>query len=341
VIRRFVVVGCAVVIGGCAAHAAKPAGPPPIPLHLEPACDVAPAAGLSWIVELEPRAIAMTADLIPAIGVVFPEERFNAFERAHGGIDLRQTKELCIARYKDATLVALGVPLDPERVASAFEARSVKTTTRTTLAPNPHVLRITGAVVDDEPQELTLFGREALVLELADRARDARARDSRSGLLRVAEAFAFGKLKRAVPALHGSALARASEVLGPAPVRAFSPGPFTGDAARALGGLLGAATAVAASAKWAGTGSNIAIRVVVTGAWGDDAKAAAERLGAAGHVLSESPTGHLFGLDHPKAGPSVHVEPDALVLDETIDGDALARGIHDAVDADIGEIMRR
>jgi hypothetical protein len=35
------------------------------------------------------------------------------------------------------------------------------------------------------------------------------------------------------------------------------------------------------------------------------------------------------------------VEPDALVLDATIDGAALARGIHDAVDAEVVDIMRR
>src|SRR6185503_17390305 len=63
VIRPGVVMVCAALIGGCAARPAKPAGPPPVPLHLEPACDIAPAAGLSWLVELEPRAIAMTADL--------------------------------------------------------------------------------------------------------------------------------------------------------------------------------------------------------------------------------------------------------------------------------------
>jgi hypothetical protein len=304
-----------------------------VPLHLEPACALAPSAGLSWLVEAKPRAIAEVPDLIPAIALVLPEERLRAFATAHGGIDLRQVQDLCVARYKSALLSIARVPLDPEKVESAFETRATKTVTRAFLAPNPRVVRL-GSEVGSEPQQLVVFGRESVALE-----------QGQPGPLRAAEAFAFGKLKKASPALEGAALRRVSEVLGTAaPVRAFAPGPFEGETAKGLGGLLRAATAVGASARWAGTGSNIAIRVVLTGAWGDDANAAAERLGAAAHVLSESPVGHLFGLHRPIQAPTVHVEPDepdALVLDAVIDGDALARGIHDAVDAEVADIMRR
>jgi len=141
--------------------------------------------------------------------------------------------------------------------------------------------------------------------------------------------------------LKGAGLARVSEVLGfAAQVRVLAPGPFEGEIANGLGGLLRAATAIGGSARWTGTGTNVAVRVVVTGAWGEDASAASERLGAAIHVLSESPTGHLFGLHKPVIAPFVHVEPDALVLDATLDGAALARGIHAAVDAEVADIMR-
>jgi hypothetical protein len=308
---------------------AAPPAPPAVPLHLEPACDLAPAAGLVWIVEAKPRAIAEIPDLIPAIGRVLPEERLRLFAEAHGRVDLRQVKDLCIARYPDAVLSIARVPLDGERVAAAFESRSTKDATRTLLAPNPRVLRVTGAV-GTEPQQLLLFGQEGAALE-----------QGKSGPLRAAEAFAFGKLKRARPALRGAALAKAAELLGDAPVRVFAPGPFEGEMANALGGLLRATTAIGASARWAGSGAHLAIRFVLTGAWGDDASAASERFGAAAHVLSESPAGRLFGLHQPIQSPFVHTEPDALVLDATIDGDALARGLHDAVDAEVGDIMRR
>lgn len=303
---------------------------PTAPLRLEPACDLAPAAGVSWLVDVKPRAIAEIPDLIPAIARVLPEERLQKFTSAHGGVDLRQVKELCVARYRHATLSIARVPLDPEKVAAAFETLSTQTVTRTFLSQSPPVVRLTGEV-DKEPERLVLFGRETAVVERGD-----------NGPLRAAEAFAFGRLKKAAPALRGSALKRAAEILGDEPpVRVFAPGPFEGEAARGLGGLLGAATAAGASAKWAGRGSNLAVRVVLTGAWGDDAAAAANRFASAVQVLGDSSMGHLFGLHRPVEGPTVHGEIDALVLDATIDGAALAEGIHDAVDADVAEIMRR
>lgn len=317
---------------GCGAKKPPaPPGPPPIPLHLEPACDLAQSAGLSWIVEAKPRTIAEIPELIPAIALVLPEERLKGFAASHGGIDLRQTNDLCVARYKDALLSIARVPLEGEKVAAAFEARTAKPAPRTLLAPNPRVLKMTGEV-SGESQHLLIFGNEAAAIE-----------QGKPGPLRAAEAFAFGKLKRAAPALRGVALAKASEVLGDVPVRVFAPGPFEGETANGLGGLLRAATAVAGSARWAGTGANVAVRIVLVGAWGDEALVARalERFAAAAHVLAESPTGHLFGLHHPIQGPTVHAEGDALVLDVTLDGDVLARGLHDAVNADVVEMMRK
>jgi hypothetical protein len=329
-LARTLALALAVALGlGCASKAPAPK-PPPVPLHLEPACDLAPGAGLSWIVELRPRAIAQIPDLIPAIALVVPEPRLDTFMKAHGGVDLRQVKELCVASYARASLAIALVPLRPDALEAAFEASATSTVRRTILAQRPPVVRLT-ATTAGEPRQLVVFGREAAVLERGE-----------PGPLRAAEAFAFGRLKRASPALTSAALRRASEVLGATPeVRAFAPGPFEGEAAGGLGGLLRAATAVGVSARWTGEGPKVAVRVVVTGAWGDDAPRAAERLAAAVHVLSESAAGRLFGLDHPARAPSVHVEPEALVLDAVLDADLLARGIHDAVDADVAEIMRR
>jgi hypothetical protein len=315
----------------CGPKTAKAPLPPPVPLHLEPACDLAPAAGgLSWIIEAKPRAIAEIPDLIPAIALVLPEERLRMFAASHGGIDLRQTKDLCVARYRDSLLSVAIVPLDGEKVAAAFESRSTRPAPRTLVVPNPRVLRMAGNFADED-QRLLIFGNDGVVFE----------QGKGTGPGRAAEAFAFGKLKRVVPALKGAALTRVAEVLpSSAHVRVLAPGPFEGEMANALGGLLRAATAIGGSARWTGSGTNIAVRLVVAGAWGEDSSAASERLGAAIHVLSESPTGHLFGLHKPVIAPFVHVEPDALVLDATLDGAALARGIHAAVDAEVADIMR-
>ena len=116
---------------------------------------------------------------------------------------------------------------------------------------------------------------------------------------------------------------------------------FEGEIAQGLGGLMRASTAVAASARFAGAPAKIALRIVLTGAWGKDAPAAAERLAAAVHVVSESAFGRLLGIDRPLLAPQVRTMEDALVVEVTIDGMALARGLHDALDAEISEIMRR
>jgi hypothetical protein len=305
-----------------------PPPPPPVPLHLDPACDLAPAAGLSWLVSAEPRTIAQIPDLIPALSLVFPEERLQRFAAAHGGIDLRQVTDLCVAHYRETTLAVARVPLDDSKVIAGFDARSTRTPVKTEVAPSPHVFRETGEEAG-LPTRIVVFGREAIAYE-----------QGAPGPLRAAEAFAFGKLKRAQPALRSSALLPAAAALGPAPVRIFAPGPFEGESAQALGGLLRAATAIGASARWGATQSQIALRIVVLGAWGPDAPAAAERLGAAAHVLAESPAGRLFGLGNPIDGPHAHGEGDVLSLDVTIDGDRLARGVRDAVDAEVDEILR-
>ncbi len=327
--RRAAVASLLVAIVACGTKPPPPPpAPPPAPLHLEPACDLVPAAGLEWIVEAKPRAIAEVPDLIPAIGLVIPEERFRMFTAAHGGIDLRQIQDLCVAHYRDALLTVARTPIDPIKVEKAFTDRSTRSPLRTFVLPNPPVFRLSGEV-NGEAQQIILFGRDAVVLE-----------EGRAGPIRAAEAFALGKLRRALPALRGAALRPAAEALGDAPVRVFAPGPFEGASAQGLGGLLRATTAIGASAKPLEKG-RIGVRVVLTGAWGDDAPAAGERLAAAVHVVAESSVGRLFGLDKPIDGaPVVHHQRDALVLEMTLDGMTLARGAHDALDAEVTDILR-
>ena len=183
-------------ICGCGPRAAPPATL--VPLHLEPACDLAPSATLAWLVEVKPRAIAGVPDLIPAIAPPFPQERLTAFSTTHGGIDVRQMHELCVAHYTTATLYVARVPFDPDKVADAFERQATKTVTRTRLETNPSVVRF--SQVSAEPVELVTFGRQGLALDYGKPAP-----------LHAAEAFAFGRLKKSLPALRGSALKQAAE----------------------------------------------------------------------------------------------------------------------------------
>lgn len=319
----------ALVSWGCGPKPVPPPpAPPPVPLHLEPACDLVASAGVEWVLDARPRAVAELSDLIPVIALVVPEARFATFAATHGGIDVRQITDLCVAKYKEATLTVARAPFDPSRVETAFSDRVTHPGGRNVDVPNPPVVRVWGEV-NGEAQQLVLFGREAVVLE-----------QGRSGPARAAEAFAQGRLRRASPALRGGTLSRAVQLAGEAPVRFFAPGPFEGETAHGLGGLMRASTALAMTVKFDGPPARLALRIVLTGAWGKDAGAAAERLAAAAHVVAESPFGRLLGLDHPVVAPQVRGTDDALVLEVTVDGVPLARGLHDALDAEIGDIMR-
>lgn len=307
---------------------AAPTAPPPVPLHLESACELAPSAGLEWVVDAKPRALAEIPDLIPVIARVVPEARFATFAAAHGGIDVRQITDLCIAKYRESLLTVARAPLDPTRVEKEFADRVTHPGGRSVDVVNPPVVRVWGEV-NGEAQQLVLFAREMVALE-----------QGRAGPVRAAESFALGKLRRASPVLRGAALGGVARLVGDAPVRAFAAGPFEGEMGQGLGGLVRASTAVGVSARFVGAPAKVALRIVLTGAWGKDAPAAAERLAAAVHVVSESPFGRLLGLNQPLAAPQVRGENEALFVDVTLDAMAMARGLHDALDAEIGDIMR-
>ena len=303
---------------------------------MQPLTDLAPAAGLSWLIEARPRDIADVATLLPAIQQVVPASRFDAFAARNGGIDLRAPLQLVVAGYEGSTLWLVRLPLDPARVEQAFDrhlyhvdGRSIDRVTRDPLGG---VVRTWGSF-GGEPEELVLFGREALGLAIGH-----------GEPLRAAELFAMERLRRASPALRAAPLKRAAALLGDAPLRAFAPGPFTGDVAGGLGGLLGAATAVAGRARVVDSGGDrpgLAFSVILLGGWGDDAQAAKSRLLSAFGVLADSGIGRLLGLRDPIAPARVHATSEALTIDVTVDAYTLAAGLHDATGATVDAIMGR
>lgn len=327
-------------ITGCAGghEASAPASPSPV--FAGPACDLVTGAALEWVASVQPSAIAGVEDLIPAIGTVIPDERFQRFATTHGGVDLRRVGDVCVAHYgapsrTDAagdaggTLVVVRTAFDPARVEAAFAERSVRMLERTRLLPSPPSVRLTGEV-RGQSEELSIFARELLV-----HAQGA------PQPLRAAEGFALGKLHKARPAMAGTDLRRAAEAIGAAPVRVFFPGPFEGASAAGLGGLLRASTAVGLAASFAGAPSKVTVRITLIGAWGSDVKAAEERLVSALEAATKTGVGKLFGLDRPLAPLRGASREDALLVEATYDGMAIARGLHDALDADVAEIMGR
>jgi hypothetical protein len=336
---RPVVVALALACGGCAVKAppSAPLPPQPPPLQLAPVVGLAPAAGLEWVVAAAPRALTSRSELIPAIHALVPEGRFATFAAKNGGIDLRFLEELTVARYPETILYLARAPLDPARVEAAFAAQIGTADGRAIDRDGRAQDRIVRAWSDAAHEQIALFGVSAVGFERG-----------RFGPLRAAELFAQGRLKRASPALDAVPLARAAELAGDAPLRAFAPGPFRGEWARGLGGLVGAATAVAIAVRPPSTPpaaatarplAPLTVSLFVLGAWNDKAPAAAERLAAAYGAISESTLGHLCGIDHPLTPPRTRAEPDHVALDVTIDALAIARGMHRAMAAQIDEIM--
>jgi hypothetical protein len=322
------------LLAACSGRVARsPAGPRPSDLRIEPLTDLVPAAGLVWLLDLRPHELLMNGAVPAAVAEVLPEDRFQAFALRHGGIDPRTAKELIVASYPQATLTMAQVRFDLAHVEAAFAARALSVEGR---AVEGGVVRTWGTFTpgqDATREQLAMLGRDAVMLERGH-----------LGPLRAALAFAEGKLHRSLPALRSEPLMSAAALLGNAPARAFAPGPFEGEWASGLGGLLRASTA-AAVGMWPREASangtpSLFFRFVLLGAWGDDAPAAAERLRAAFDLLANDPLGKLMGVDHPVEGPRAAGGPDALTLEVSLDAVSLARGLHSATAGTVADIMR-
>ena len=306
---------------------APPATPRAPPLALDPLVDLAPAAGLVWLLDARAQELFASPVLAPGVALVLPPARFDAFAAHHGGVDLRRLSRLVVAQYDGATLALASTAVQAARVVAAFAARAVNVEGR---AVEGGVTRFWGSV-GGEREQVALFDGEAVGLERGH-----------LGPLRAAIYFARGMLKRARPALRAEPLARVATLLGDAPLRAFAPGPFEGEWGAGLGGLLRATTAVGASLHVSERppGGALEVQLLLAGAWGADAQRAAERLAAAFQLLASDPLGRLMGIDHPLEEPRVSGDDEALRLQVTLDPLALARGLLAATDAKVSEIMR-
>lgn len=317
------------LLAACGGRAATPpASPRRTELKIEPLTDLVPAAGLVWLLDLRPQDLMASATFAAALAQIVPDARFQAFAARHGGIDPRSARELVVANYPEATLALVETPLDPARVEAAFAARALSVDGR---AIEGDAIRTWGTVAtgaETTHEQLAILGHDAAALETGH-----------LGPLRAALAFAAGKLHRAQPALRADPLARAASLLGDAPARFFAPGPFEGEWASGLGGLLRATTAAAAGA-WPLPTGDLVFRLYLLGAWGDDAPAAAERLRAAFELLANDPLGKLIGADRPRSGPSARSTPGSLTLEFSLDALTLGRGLSAATAGTVADIMR-
>jgi hypothetical protein len=191
---------------------------------------------------------------------------------------------------------------------------------------------------------MVAFGRRAVAIE-------THAVPSRVGPLRVAELFALHKLQRARPALETAPLDAASAALGDAPVRIFFPGPFEGDSAKGLAGLLRAATAVAIAVRPHNDAlddrsdpnvlkTKLDVTIDLLGGWNDDAQTAGQRFAAALESIARSDLGRLCGLHEPIRGPILKTSPTVLSVFVVLDASRLSSGARAATGSQIDEIMK-
>jgi hypothetical protein len=328
--RRQVLAG---LLGACASACAGAQRPPPAslgppPLDVDPLVDLVPAAGLVWLIEVRPQELRASPSLATVLAAGAPDERLDAFARRYGGVDLRLADQVAVAGQGRATLGLARLPVEPRRVEDAFAMRARSVEGR---AEEGGVTRYWGTVGDQREQVAT-FGHDAVGIEFGG-----------LGPLQAAIYFAQRRLKRSLPALRAEPLATAAARLGEGPVRAFAPGPFDAEWAAGFGGLLGAATAVAARLRaedgGPAEGGPLRLQLLLTGAWGPDAPAAAKRFAASFRLLAEDPFGRLTGLDRPVDGPVAIGEPDALALDVVLDPVTMSRGVRAVAGAPLAEIM--
>jgi hypothetical protein len=330
VIGRRSLLGC-LLLAACGHRAAvAPEAAPRPRLKLDPLVDLVPAAGLVWLVDARAADLLASPALGPAVALVLPAARFEAFAGQHGGVDLRQTSQLVVAQYPGSMLVLAAATVQPAPVEAAFAARAVRVEGRAVEGGVTHFWGSVGA----EREQVAVFDGEAVGLERG-----------RLGPLRAAIYFAQGRLKRALPALHAEPLASAARLVGDAPLRAFAAGPFEGEWGAGLGGLLGATTAVGAAlrpldgARPGGGRAALAVQAALVGAWGSDASRAADRLAASFQLFANDALGKLLGIDHPLEEARVSGDAEALRLQVVLDPFTLARGLKAATDARISEIM--
>jgi hypothetical protein len=340
VIRRLasvVALVLAVATVSCADGTVKtPAAATDAPLVTAPLTAIAPAASLTWLLDVQPRALLGDATLAPALAELVPDATFGSLARLYA-VDLRAAEEVTVAAYPGAELLLVRSFLDPAKLEAAFAARALDVEGRAIDRDGSAVNRIVrtwGTKADGERLQLAIFGRQAAGLEIG-----------RFGPLRASEAFAQGKLHRASPALSAPPLLGAATAAGDAPLRFFVPGPFDAESSRGLNGMLAAATAVAVTLTpraEPGRPPALELRLVLTGSWAraNEGRPPAEaELLAQFQRLAKSPPGKLIGAGEMLAPPSVTWAPETLVLTARYDAQTLARRLHLALEGSLAALL--
>ena len=323
-----VTLGAALV--GCASHESPSALAPPArrPLSTTNLEELLPRAGLRWLMSVRPRAVGAVEGLAPSLEIIAPDAGWDRLLTA-SGIDVRRVDQACIASYEGGAMIyVVRHEGEPRTIEERFLARLTRAERR--VSQRPDVVRISGEI-GAHTHVLVLLGGDVAVFQDGG--------DPLRGPARVAELYALRSLRRSPTALSDEPLRGLSSRLGAAPARAFAEGPFEGELARGVGGLLAAATSIGAAARPERPG-HIALSIVLTGEFGRGAPEAAVALTAAWNDLAGHRFGHLLGLDEPASPAVASSDAGGLELVVAVHALPLARGLAAMTSADLATIMR-
>jgi hypothetical protein len=281
--------------------------------------------GLRWIVLARLEQLRAARAVRETLERMFPRARLDAFERMTA-IELRRVKHAVVAGYDRSTLYAVDGVADALEAERRYRDRMVFETARA--VHRDDAVLVTGLSGGRSRRALVALAPGVVVIESGD------DRHAKAALL-----YALGKMRRSPPALREEQIAALASRLGEAPLLAFAPGPFEGEYERALRGLMAAATAAGAAARLTPVGS-LQVALVVAGAWGSSAQAAAERLRQGWDDLADSPLGRVLGLAEPLAPPLSTHAPDAVSLTVELDAERVLGGLSASVSGRVSDMMR-
>ncbi len=313
---------------GCQSSAPPPKVTTPSPSHeplaLEPLHGLAIGAGLRWIVLAKPQDLARHPALANGVARLAPPSRRSVFLQLTG-IDLDAIQQLVVADYDRSVLFLMDGIKDPLASEEAFRDRLVRDMTRT--AYRPDAIWTHGKTAAGDVRAFAAMPPNVVAVEGGDTFRS-----------KVALLLALGRLRRSPRAFDLPDMKTLLDELGDGAVQALAPGPFLGEWENALGGLLRVTSVFGARVRVAEDGAmDLAVRLA--GSWGDDPVRASTILLERWFEVARSPVGRLLHLDKPLVEPSVFDRDDMIALDVRLDGARLVDGLHDAVAADLGDVL--
>jgi hypothetical protein len=321
-------VGAAALVqaSGCAPKTAAmaPVGAGPRPLHLSPLADLAPAAGLRFLLVANVGALVQPAALGKALSDLASADRLDALADLLG-FDPRLADEAVLADYGASTLFLFRVAHDPEVVERRFRERVPGQVVR--IVHEPRIVRITG-VVGKTPRSLVFLDERVIALEVGG-----------EGYARAVVGFATEKLHRAHPALSVEPLQTLAAALGKQPLQLYLPSPAKEPWSVGAHGLLEVTSAVGLAAR--PTDEGLFVELLATGQYGDAASPVRARLEATVRDVVTSPLGSLTGVVEPRAAYTYDVTPERLRVTTTWDAARIAKGLRNATSASIAEIVSK